>query len=317
MVDGLAARHRVRRGTSGRRRGCSSRQYGPGTGAEASCEKKHRDKRDTGLRAPVAVLRLFGQLHHPPPRYGPRPMRSTFNKVPRRFAASQPLTARKPRSTPGCANRSRASVPGRQPPEPVPASLARSCPRSFDFVRVAHSLRMTIGADRAGKSAITFTINFQLRTLILEAVLAGHLNESAFAKIFFAPRALGPAYPNERLQFILADGRDQSSIGCELLEQGARNSGHRCRHQYRVERRHLRPSLGTVGALEEHVRDAHRIQDYARTVLQPLDTFDRVNFPGEARQHRCLVTGAGADFEHALAARERRHLAHQRDHVWL
>ncbi len=25
-----------------------------------------------------------------------------------------------------------------QPPEPVPASLARSCPRSFDFVRIAH-----------------------------------------------------------------------------------------------------------------------------------------------------------------------------------
>src|SRR5216683_6610581 len=108
--------------------------------------------------------------------------------------------------------------------------------------------------------------------LILKAVLAGHLNEPAFAKIFFAPGALGPAYPNERLQFILADGRDQASIGSELLEQGARNSGHRCRHQYRVERRHLRPSLGTVGALEEHFRDTHRIQDYARTVLQPLDT---------------------------------------------
>src|SRR5229473_6376194 len=39
----------------------------------------------------------------------------------------------------------------------------RSCARPFDFVRVAH-FAQTVSADRAGRSAITRTTNFQLPT---------------------------------------------------------------------------------------------------------------------------------------------------------
>src|SRR6266851_150458 len=180
---------------------------------------KHPARRSIAASAiPAFVLPLHScgssaNSATPPPRYRPRPMRGAFNKVPRRAAASQRVNRGRRWDV-----RIEAGLVSRDAnPQNRYRLRSREAVRDPSTSFALLTLRMTIGADRAGKSAITFTINFQLRTLILEAVLAGHLNESAFAKIFFAPRALGPAYPNERLQFILADGRDQSSIGCELL----------------------------------------------------------------------------------------------------
>ena len=46
------------------------------------------------------------------------------------------------------------------------AGLNRSCPRAFDFARVAHFAQDDTKADPASKSAIIFTTNFQLRKLV-------------------------------------------------------------------------------------------------------------------------------------------------------
>jgi len=64
-----------------------------------------------------------------------------------------------PRVTAGAKTRNRrAACPLPQAGE---GSYNRSCPRAFDFVRVAHcALKMTASAVRAGKGAITFTSNF-------------------------------------------------------------------------------------------------------------------------------------------------------------
>ena len=70
-------------------------------------------------------------------------------------------------------------------------------------------------------------------------------------------------------------------------------------------------------SLTDDIARADAVQNDARAIVQMRDAFDGNDLRGEPRQHRGLVTAAGADFEHALDAAEPRDLARERDHVRL
>src|SRR5580704_3134509 len=65
-----------------------------------------------------------------------------------------------------------------------------------------------------------------ISALVLEAVFAGHLHESALAEIFLIPVPGLVTDPHQGLEFIFADRRYKSALRRQLVQQGQRDSGH-------------------------------------------------------------------------------------------
>src|SRR5258706_16020072 len=86
----------------------------------------------------------------------------------------------------------------------------------------------------------------------------------------------------------------------ELLYQWRRNLIRAGRHHDRVEGSALLPSLVAVTRADLHVAVAKALEPRSRLGRERRHDLDGVDRVHELRQHRRLVTRAGADLEHAV-----------------
>ena len=79
----------------------------------------------------------------------------------------------------------------------------------------------------------------------------------------------------------------------------------------------VRPPCVPVTGAHRDVRVAKRFQSLFSVPRERLDDLDCVHMRDKLRQHGRLISRAGSDFEHAIAAGWPRQLGHQRDDVGL
>src|SRR5439155_16157033 len=111
-----------------------------------------------------------------------------------------------------------------------------------------------------------------------------------------------PLYDDQLLGREVTDRDHETTAGCELLREWFRHSGRRGRHDDALERRALGPAGRAVAQPGLDVGEAESPKSLLRFDEQVGQPPDRVDARGAARQDRRLVTGAGADLEHAVPA---------------
>src|SRR5688572_23312214 len=112
----------------------------------------------------------------------------------------------------------------------------------------------------------------------------------------------------------LLERKNHSTTRAKLLEQRLRRAGCCRGHDNGVEGRDLGHAGVPVAMTQVHVGDARLAQVLADLAHERRDAFDRVNLLRQLRQHRSLVTAAGANFQdpgqRPAVARELRHARH-------
>jgi len=109
----------------------------------------------------------------------------------------------------------------------------------------------------------------------------------------------------------------QSTSGSQLSDQGRWNLLGRGGQEHAIKGRSLRPSQVAIPLPEKHVHEAEPLEALARKLCQLRDDFDRVHLGAKERQHRRLVSGASANFEHPFVPLQVKLLGHVRHDVGL
>src|SRR5581483_524481 len=122
----------------------------------------------------------------------------------------------------------------------------------------------------------------------------------------------------ENLILDVADREHQPPARSELGDQGRRGLGGGRGDGDRVERRPLREPGPAVADVQLDAVEVARLAEVRPRELGELgDPLDRDDVPGELREHRGLVPGAGADVEYPLLAAQGERAGDERDHVGL
>lgn len=115
----------------------------------------------------------------------------------------------------------------------------------------------------------------------------------------------------------VADRDDQTTAGFELFDLRWRNSfGHR-RHDDRIEGSLVKPALPAVSGPDRDIGAPQFPEPLFGLYRQFRNELHRENMIGKTGEHRRLVTGPGADFEHAVGRLNIQQVRHQRDNVRL
>lgn len=114
-----------------------------------------------------------------------------------------------------------------------------------------------------------------------------------------------------------ADGNDEASAFGELCEKRSGHRGSSGGNDDSVVGRAGGPAERAIAFFDADVRVAEASETFAAGAGKFGEQFDDDNFAGEQREHRGLISGAGADFEDSFGAIEQCGIGHGRDHEGL
>src|SRR5688572_23317324 len=149
---------------------------------------------------------------------------------------------------------------------------------------------------------------------VLPAMLADQWDKCTATVVFFAVTVFCFNDSYQSLRFTrFADGHNQPPANLQLHSQRLRYAWTTSGYDDRIVRRVRGPAECAIETFNCGVVDLELTNTRLRFAREIADAFDRVNLCRNERQHCRLISGAGADLQHAAVAVELQQFSHASD----